>query len=110
MRRQGAALLELGPRAVLMKGGHLPGDEAVDWLVTKTGARRYAAPRLASRTGHGTGCTLSSAIAAGIALGRDLPDAVRAAKELVSASIARGGAHRLGEGEGPLLQLALGAH
>ena len=110
MRRQGEALLERGPRAVLMKGGHLPGDEAVDWLVTHAGARRYAAPRLASRAGHGTGCTLSSAIAAGIASGRDLSDAVGAAKALVSASIARGGAHRLGEGEGPLLQLALGAH
>src|SRR5271165_4662739 len=63
MARQGAALLKLGPRAALIKGGHLEGDEAVDLLVTANGVRRYVAPRIASRNLHGTGCTLSSAIA-----------------------------------------------
>ena len=58
MARQGAALLKLGPRAVLMKGGHLEGKEAVDLLVTSQNVRRYSAPRVASRNLHGTGCTL----------------------------------------------------
>ena len=69
MARQGRALLALGPRAVLMKGGHLAGDEAVDLLVTADAVRRFAAPRIASQNLHGTGCTLSSAIAANIVLG-----------------------------------------
>ena len=89
-RAQGRALLALGPRAVLMKGGHLAGDEAVDLLVTADGVRRFAAPRLASRNLHGTGCTLSSAIAAHIALGADLAEAVAAAKDFVRAAIERG--------------------
>ena len=83
MAEQGRALLALGPRAVLMKGGHLAGDEAVDLLVTAEGVRRFAAPRLASPNLHGTGCTLSSAIAAHIALGADLAEAVAAAKDFV---------------------------
>ena len=66
-----------------MKGGHLAGDEAVDLLVTADGVRRFAAPRLASPNLHGTGCTLSSAIAAHIALGADLAEAVAAAKDFV---------------------------
>ena len=69
MARQGEALLKLGPRAVLMKGGHLDGDEAIDLLVTEDAIRRFAAPRLASKNLHGTGCTLSSAIAANVVLG-----------------------------------------
>ena len=69
MARQGEALLKFGPRAVLMKGGHLDGDEAVDLLVTEDTIHRFAAPRLASKNLHGTGCTLSSAIAANIVLG-----------------------------------------
>ena len=72
MARQGEALLKLGPRAVLMKGGHLDGDEAVDLLVTEDGVHRFAAPRLASHNLHGTGCTLSSAIAANVVLGARL--------------------------------------
>ena len=83
MARQGEALLKLGPRAVLMKGGHLEGDEAVDLLVTEDAVRRFAAPRLASQNLHGTGCTLSSAIAANVVLGAPLPEAVAAAKAFV---------------------------
>ena len=83
MARQGAALRKLGPRAVLMKGGHLAGAEAVDLLVTADAVHRFAAPRLASRNLHGTGCTLSSAIAAHIVLGATLPEAVAAAKDFV---------------------------
>jgi len=109
MTGQGRALLALGPRAVLMKGGHLAGDEAVDLLVTAQGVRRFAAPRLASPNLHGTGCTLSSAIAAHIALGADLAEAVAAAKDFVGAAIARGRDVKLGEGLGPLIQIPLSA-
>ncbi len=109
MTGQGRALLTLGPRAVLMKGGHLAGDEAVDLLVTAERVRRFAAPRLASQNLHGTGCTLSSAIAAHIALGADLAEAVAAAKDFVAAAIARGRDLTLGAGVGPLIQIPLSA-
>ncbi len=107
MARQGAALMRLGPRAVLMKGGHLAGAEAVDLLVTADAVRRFAAPRVASPNLHGTGCTLSSAIAAQIALGASLPEAVAAAKDFVGSAIERGRDATLGAGAGPLLQLPL---
>ena len=107
MAAQGRALLALGPSAVLMKGGHLAGDEAVDLLVTAEGVRRFAAPRLASQNLHGAGCTLSSAIAAHIALGADLAEAVAAAKDFVAAAIARGREIALGAGAGPLIQIPL---
>ena len=104
MARQGKALLKLGPRAVLMKGGHLDGDEAVDLLVTENAVRRFAAPRLASQNLHGTGCTLSSAIAANIVLGAPLPQAVAAARAFVRQAIERGQNVTLGAGAGPLIQ------
>jgi hydroxymethylpyrimidine/phosphomethylpyrimidine kinase len=107
MERQGAALLKLGPRAVLVKGGHLEGDEAVDLLVTEDTIRRFAAPRLASKNLHGTGCTLSSAIAANIVLGAPLPEAVAEAKTFVRRSIERGQHVTLGAGAGPLIQTEL---
>jgi hydroxymethylpyrimidine/phosphomethylpyrimidine kinase len=107
MARQGAALLKLGPRAALIKGGHLEGDEAVDLLVTANGVRRYVAPRIASRNLHGTGCTLSSAIAANVVLGAPLPEAVAAAKAFVHEAIERGRRVTLGAGAGPLIQARL---
>jgi hydroxymethylpyrimidine/phosphomethylpyrimidine kinase len=107
MARQGAALLKLGPRAVLMKGGHLEGEEAVDLLVTEGTIRRFAAPRLASKNLHGTGCTLSSAIAANIVLGAPLPEAVATAKAFVRQAIERGWDVVLGAGAGPLIQIGL---
>jgi hydroxymethylpyrimidine/phosphomethylpyrimidine kinase len=107
MARQGGALLKLGPRAVLMKGGHLTGAEAVDLLVTADALHRFAAARLHSRNLHGTGCTLSSAIAAHVVLGAPLPEAVAAAKAFVRQAIERGGGVTLGAGAGPLLQAAL---
>ena len=103
MMRQGRALIALGPRAVLMKGGHLPGDEAVDLLITADAIRRFAAPRLASLNLHGTGCTLSSAIAANIVLGSPLPEAVAAAKNFVRDAIEAGQDVKLGAGTGPLV-------
>ncbi len=107
MIRQGRALLALGPGAVLMKGGHLPGDEAVDLLVTAAGVERFAAAKIASPNTHGTGCTLSSAIAAHVVDGLPLAAAVAAAKAFVGAAIARGAQVRLGAGVGPLLQSPL---
>jgi len=107
MTRQGRALIALGPRAVLMKGGHLEGDEAVDLLVTASAVLRFAAPKLASNNLHGTGCTLSSAIAAYCVLGMALPEAVRLAKGFVNEAIERGRDVTLGGGAGPLLQMSL---
>jgi hydroxymethylpyrimidine/phosphomethylpyrimidine kinase len=104
MARQGAALLKLGPRAALMKGGHLDVAEAVDLLVTTTGTERFASPRVASSNLHGTGCTLSSAIAAGVVLGQSLRDAVASAKSFVSEAVERGQDLKLGAGAGPLAQ------
>ena len=96
MARQGEALLKLGPRAVLMKGGHLDGDDTVDLLVPADAVRRFAAPRLASRNLHGTGCTLSSAIAANIVLGGRIAEAVAGAKAFVRQAIAQGRARHAG--------------
>ena len=105
MIRQGKALRELGPRAVLMKGGHLDGD-AVDILVMADAIHSFAAPRIASRNVHGTGCTLSSAIAAHVVLGAPLPEAVARSKDFVRAAIERGRGMRLGGGAGPVLPMA----
>lgn len=96
-------LLALGAPAVLLKGGHLAGDDVVDVLATRHGAlQRWASPRIASRNIHGTGCTLSSAIAAHLALGHPLPEAVAEARRYVLAAIAHGAAARTGAGHGPL--------
>jgi hydroxymethylpyrimidine/phosphomethylpyrimidine kinase len=107
MARQGSALLKLGPRAALIKGGHLEGEQAVDLLVTSEGVCRYAGPRIASRNLHGTGCTLSSAIAANVVLGMPLPEAAEAAKALVNQAIEAGRGITLGAGAGPLIQTSL---
>jgi hydroxymethylpyrimidine/phosphomethylpyrimidine kinase len=107
MARQGEALSKLGPRAVLMKGGHLESGEAIDLLVEEGDVRRFAAPRLVSKNLHGTGCTLSSAIAANIVLGATLPEAVAAAKAFVRDAIERGRDVALGAGAGPLIQTQL---
>ena len=107
MARQGEALLKLGPRAVLMKGGHLKSEEVIDLMVTEGDVRRFAAPWLLSKNLHGTGCTLSSAIAANIVLGASLPEAVAAAKAFVRQAIERGRGVALGSGAGPLIQIGL---
>ncbi len=107
MARQGEALLKLGPNAVLMKGGHLEGDDAIDLLVAENTVSRFAAPKLASKNLHGTGCTLSSAIAANIVLGLPLLEAVAAAKAFVRQAITLGQDVTLGRGAGPLIQTEL---
>ncbi len=100
MRHAGEMLLALGCRAVLVKGGHLPGDTVSDVLVTGTGARIWESPRIDTRHTHGTGCTLASAIAAGLAQGRDIESAVDRARDYVRQAIAS--APGLGRGHGPL--------
>ncbi len=94
-----AALLELGPRWVLVKGGHLPGD-AVDLLTDGTTSHTLRSARLDNRHTHGTGCTLASAVASYLALGFDVPAAVASAKDYVTGAIAAGFA--LGSGIGPV--------
>ena len=93
-------LLALGPRAVLLKGGHLAGDDLVDVLADESGLRRFAGRRIVSRSTHGTGCTLASAIATGLAQGMDLDAAVIRARDYVVRAIAT--APGLGAGHGPL--------
>ncbi|MFF9243158.1 bifunctional hydroxymethylpyrimidine kinase/phosphomethylpyrimidine kinase [Streptomyces sp. NPDC014801] len=107
MRRAAEAVLAYGPRWVLIKGGHLAGGtgragahEAVDFLTDGQEEHWLRAPRHDNRHTHGTGCTLASAIACGLATGRSVPEAVAAAKEYVTGAIAAGFA--LGGGIGPV--------
>src|SRR5438105_1254691 len=100
MERAGRALLELGARAALVKGGHLAGDQVVDVLVSDGTVRRFSRPRLDTTSTHGTGCTLSAAITAGLAHGRPLERAVEDALDFVHRAIAA--APGLGKGHGPL--------
>ncbi|MCA3728197.1 MAG: bifunctional hydroxymethylpyrimidine kinase/phosphomethylpyrimidine kinase [Phenylobacterium sp.] len=99
-RRAGEALLALGARAVLMKGGHLEGGRVVDLLITPSGETLFEAGRIDTRHTHGTGCTLASACAAGLAQGLTLEAAVARAWAYVQEAIAR--APGLGAGHGPL--------
>ncbi|MBI1250774.1 MAG: bifunctional hydroxymethylpyrimidine kinase/phosphomethylpyrimidine kinase [Alphaproteobacteria bacterium] len=98
--RAGADLLRLGVKAALIKGGHIDGAEIVDVLATAHGATLLTHPRIATRATHGTGCTLASAIAAGLAQGARLEEAVRAAGDYVHEAIKA--APGFGAGHGPL--------
>ncbi len=100
MIRAARALLDLGPDAVLLTGGHLEGDEIFDVLANRDGDETFSSPRLATRHTHGTGCTLASAIATGIAQGLPLRDAIVRARAFVHQAILT--APGLGKGHGPL--------
>jgi len=100
LRRAGAALLEAGAGAVLMKGGHVPGPRVVDLLITPYGETLLEGPRIETRHTHGTGCTLASACAAGLADGLGLEASVARAWGYVAEAIRR--APGLGAGHGPL--------
>src|SRR5437764_5756196 len=102
MREQAGELIKAGAQAVLIKGGHGQGVESVDLLVEPTSVTRLAAPRIATGEIHGTGCALSSAVAAFLAKGMDLPNAARGAKAYVSAAIAASDRVKLGAGRGVL--------
>ena len=103
MAQAATELVARGARAVLLKGGHLVGDKVIDVLLRPGMANlRWAAPRIATRHTHGTGCTLSSAIAAHLALGATLVQAVRQARDFVRQALLAGAAVKTGAGSGPL--------
>ena len=99
---QGRRLLSLGCGFVLIKGGHGEGSDSIDYLIGASRTLRLAAPRIATGNTHGTGCSLSSAIAAGLAKGEDMEAAVRNAKAFVSAAIASANRFTVGHGHGPI--------
>ena len=100
MERAGRALVHQGAQVVLLKGGHLTDDQLVDVLVSARGVHRFTHPRIETTSPHGTGCTLSAAIAAGLAQGRPLASAVEDAIDFVQRALAA--APGLGAGHGPL--------
>jgi hydroxymethylpyrimidine/phosphomethylpyrimidine kinase len=106
MERAGATLLRFGAGAALIKGGHLASDTITYVLVTSFGVRQFTRPRIDTKAIHGTGCTLSAAITAGLALGRPLETAVADALDFVHRAI--GAAPGLGGGFGPLNHLVPG--
>lgn len=102
MAAQGEALLALGAKAVLVKGGHAPTKHAVDVLIEPSGIRRFTAERIDTPHTHGTGCTLSSAITAGLAKGLTLHDALAAAKNYITGALRAGVSLGVGTGRGPV--------
>jgi len=99
---QGRRLLAMGCRAVLVKGGHARGAESIDYLIDGERTVALAAPRIATANTHGTGCSLSSAIAASLARGEDMETAVRNAKAWITAAIAAADRFTVGRGHGPV--------
>lgn len=102
MHEQGRALLALGCEAVLIKGGHLDDAESPDWLFTCEGATRFTAPRVLTKNTHGTGCTLSAALAALRPRHQDWNGTVEAAKTWLSAALAKADSLEVGHGIGPV--------
>jgi hydroxymethylpyrimidine/phosphomethylpyrimidine kinase len=99
---QGRRLIAIGARAVLIKGGHGQGAESVDYFLCGDDVVALAAPRLSTKNTHGTGCSLSSAIAANLARGERLEEAVRGAKAWITAAIAAADRLEVGHGHGPV--------
>ncbi len=99
-RRAAEKLLDMGARAALVKGGHVPGDVIVDVLATQEGEHFFDGPRIATNATHGTGCTLASGIAVGLARGLTMTDAVALARAYLVQAITR--APGLGKGNGPV--------
>jgi hydroxymethylpyrimidine/phosphomethylpyrimidine kinase len=99
---QGRRLLAMGCPAVLIKGGHGEGPESIDYLIDRVSVIRFAAPRVTTKNTHGTGCSLSSAVAAGLSKGEGLEAAVRHAKAYISAAIAAADRLGVGRGHGPI--------
>ena len=102
MEDQARLLRDAGAKAVLVKGGHAEAEEAVDIYLDAKGPLRLARPRIATANTHGTGCTLSAAIAAGLAKGAPMREAVEAAKDFISAALAEADTLRIGQGRGPV--------
>lgn len=99
---QARRILAFGVGAVLLKGGHGTGRDSADYLLTAAGGRWLSAPRIMTDNTHGTGCTLSSAIAAGLAKGMSLDDAVTAGKAYITAAIGAANRLKVGHGRGPV--------
>jgi hydroxymethylpyrimidine/phosphomethylpyrimidine kinase len=99
---QGRRLLAMGCRAVLVKGGHGHGAESIDYLIDGERSIALSVPRIATANTHGTGCSLSSAIAAGLAQGEDMETAVRNAKAWITQAIAEADRFAVGHGHGPV--------
>ncbi|MDR2711341.1 MAG: bifunctional hydroxymethylpyrimidine kinase/phosphomethylpyrimidine kinase [Burkholderiales bacterium] len=102
MREQGRALLVLGAKAVLMKGGHLESADSPDWLITPNEEQRFVAPRIQMRHTHGTGCTLSAALAALRPQRLDWRTTVQDAKDWLTQALMQADRLRVGQGIGPL--------
>jgi len=102
MKEQGQALLGLGCQAVLMKGGHLDDRQSPDWLFTADGAQRFTAPRIATKNTHGTGCTLSAALAALRPRHDNWADSLAEAKSWLSSALAAADSLEVGQGIGPV--------
>ena len=102
MEDQATRLLALGPKAVLLKGGHLPGGQSPDVLATAERHRWFEGVRVLTRNTHGTGCSLSSAIAAELGKGKPLAEAVAAAKSFTAGAVRTSDALAVGSGHGPL--------
>ena len=102
MKEQGNALLAMGCGAVLMKGGHLDDAESPDWLFTRDAELRFTAPRVQTKNTHGTGCTLSAALAALRPRHENWADTVREAKTWLSAALAKADSLEVGHGIGPV--------
>ena len=102
MIAQAEAIMRMGASAVLMKGGHGAGPQSVDILVDGSGIVRLPAPRIDTPNTHGTGCTLAAAIAAGLASGKPLTDAVRDAKDYLHGALEAGASLKIGKGSGPV--------
>ena len=102
MLAQGRRLLAQGAKAVLMKGGHGTSQDCTDLLITPEGHEAFTSPRLPTHNTHGTGCTLSSAIAAGLAKGLPLPQAVAAAKHYLTGALRAADHLHIGHGHGPV--------
>src|SRR5687767_4224684 len=100
MRAAARRILELGPGVVLVKGGHLEGGESIDVAADESGVFEFRGPRLATLQTHGTGCTLASAIAANLALGHEVRDAIGRARVYLEGAIRN--APGIGHGQGPL--------
>jgi hydroxymethylpyrimidine/phosphomethylpyrimidine kinase len=100
--RQAERLLALGPSAVLIKGGHATGEMSTDLVFDGVTMQRFSSPRLKTSHDHGTGCTLAAAIAAGLAKGADLRDAVAEAKDYLTAAMMAADGLKVGRGRGPV--------
>jgi hydroxymethylpyrimidine/phosphomethylpyrimidine kinase len=102
MQQQAELLLAMGAQSVLMKGGHGHGDDATDILLTSDGFELFSAVRIATKNTHGTGCTLASAIAAGLAKQLSLRDAVAEAKNYLHNALVHSNELNIGQGAGPV--------